>query len=236
MPIPVRPARQARFNEAWEIARRRRLKVAEVFVSLQGEGTRAGAPTVFVRLTGCALRCRWCDTAWAFHQGAWRSLDSLEADILEAGLRRVCLTGGEPLLQPSVVPLARRLVGVHGLDVVVETGGDQDIGVLPPRVVRIVDIKLPGSGMADRMDPQNLPRLSERDEVKLVVADRSDYEAARALVRGDLAGFRGEILLSPVHGEMAPADLAEWVLADRLPVRVQLQLHKVIWPGREKGV
>ncbi len=236
MPIPARPARQARLDEAWEIARRRRLKVAEIFVSLQGEGTRAGAPTVFLRLTGCALRCRWCDTAWAFHEGAWRSLDSLEADILEAGLQRVCVTGGEPLLQPSVVPLARRLAEVHGLDVVVETGGDQDIGVLPPRVARIVDIKLPGSGMAHRMDPENVRRLSERDEVKLVIAGRSDYEAARAIVRGVLAGFRGEILLSPVHGEMPPADLAEWVLADRLPVRVQLQMHKVIWPGREKGV
>lgn len=236
MGILARPARQARLSEPWETARRRRLKVAELFVSLQGEGSRAGQLTVFLRLTGCALRCRWCDTAWAFTEGRWRDLEGLEADILGAGVGRVCITGGEPLLQPAIAPLARRLGDDHGLDVVVETGGDQNIDVLPASVVRILDIKLPGSGMADRMDRENWRRLTPRDEVKMVVAGRADYEFTREIVRGALAGFSGEILLSPVHGEQDPAELAGWVLADRLPVRVQLQLHKVLWPGRDRGV
>lgn len=229
-------ARRARLAESWDVARARRLRIAEVFVSLQGEGSRAGLPTTFVRLTGCALRCTWCDTAWAFFEGEGRTLAEIEADVLARGVPRVCLTGGEPLLQPSVVPLVRRLHDDHELDVVVETGGDQDVSVLPDGVVRILDVKLPGSGMADRMDPRNLARLTARDEVKLVIADRADYEAARALVRGPLAGFGGQVLLGPVFGACAPADLAAWVLEDRLDVRVQLQLHKLLWPGQERGV
>ncbi len=225
----------ARRAEPWSLARTRTLRIAETFVSLQGEGTRTGRPTFFVRLTGCALRCRWCDTAWAFFEGHRRTLAALEREVLDSGLRHVCITGGEPLLQPSVVPLARRLACDDRLDVVVETGGDQDVSVLPEQVARIVDIKLPGSGMADRMDPANIARLGPRDEVKLVLADRRDYEEARRLVRGPLAGFPGEILLSPVAGRLAPADVAAWVLEDRLPVRVQIQLHRLLWPDRERG-
>ena len=230
------PAAAARRAEPWARARTRTLRVAETFVSLQGEGTRAGRPTFFVRLTGCALRCRWCDTAWAFFEGRRRTLAAIEQEVLDSGLRQVCVTGGEPLLQPAVVPLVRRLARDDRLEVVVETGGDQDVSVLPEEVIRIVDIKLPGSGMADRMDPANIARLGPRDEVKLVLADRRDYEEARRLVRGRLAGFPGEILFSPVAGGLAASDLAQWVLEDRLPVRVQLQLHRLVWPERERGV
>jgi 7-carboxy-7-deazaguanine synthase len=225
----------AKADEKWEEARARRLRVAELFVSIQGESTRAGLPTVFVRLTGCALRCRWCDTAFAFHEGSWWSLEEIEGEAEAAGIPRVCFTGGEPLLQPSVVPLMRRLLE-RGWSVSVETGGDQDVSVVPAGVRRVVDVKLPGSGMQERMDPRNLQRLGAADEVKLVVADRRDYEAARALVRGRLAGFPGEILVGAVHGELEPGRLAEWVLEDRLPVRVQLQLHKLLWPSQERGV
>jgi 7-carboxy-7-deazaguanine synthase len=213
-----------------------RLRIAETFASVQGEGSRAGLPTFFVRLTGCALRCRWCDTEWAFTGGSWRTVADLVGAVLAAGLPRVCVTGGEPLLQPAVVDLVAALVDEHGLDVVVETGGDRDISALPARAVRILDVKLPGSGMAERMDPANLERLRPSDEVKLIVADRCDYEAARALVRGPLAGFAGEILVGAVYGELTPGQLATWVLEDGLPVRVQVQLHKVLWPGRERGV
>ncbi|RMF71754.1 MAG: radical SAM protein [Acidobacteria bacterium] len=230
------PAVAARHVEDWSTARSRTLRVAETFVSLQGEGRRAGLPTAFIRLTGCALRCRWCDTAWAFHEGTRRRLEDIEQEVLATGISRVCITGGEPLLQPSVVPLARRLAEVHGLDVVVETGGDQDVSVLPPSVARIMDIKLPGSGMADRMDLRNLERLGPRDEVKLVVADRRDWEAACALVRGPLARFPGEVVVSPVAGELSAQELARWVLDERLGVRVQVQLHKLLWPDRTRGV
>ncbi|MBP7146152.1 MAG: radical SAM protein [Acidobacteria bacterium] len=222
--------------EPWESARQRRLRVAELFLSLQGEGTRAGLPTVFLRLTACALRCRWCDTAWAFTEGDWREVGGLAEDIARCGVPRVCVTGGEPLLQPTVVPLVRHLAHERGLDVIVETGGDQDISILPPGVARILDVKLPGSGMAERMDPDNLARLTPADEVKLIVADRRDYEAARALVLGPLRAFAGPILLGPVAGELAPATLAGWLLEDRLPARLQLQLHKLVWPGVVKGV
>jgi len=230
------PAVTARHGEPWAKARTRTLRVAETFVSLQGEGRRAGLPTVFVRLTGCALRCRWCDTAWAFHEGRARRLEDLEREVLDARVGHVCITGGEPLLQPSVVPLARRLAEDHGLDVVVETGGDQDVSILPPSVARVMDIKLPGSGMEDRMDPRNPGRLGPRDEIKLVIADRRDWQAACALVRGPLAGFPGGIVVSPAAGALAAAELARWVLEERLPVRMQVQLHKLLWPGRERGV
>ena len=229
-------ARRARIDEPWDVARLRRLRVAETFVSLQGEGSRTGLPTFFLRLTGCALRCTWCDTAWAFTHGRWRGLDELEQEIAGSGLRRLCVTGGEPLLQPSLVPLLQRLHDAHRLDIVVETGGDQDIGIVPPGVVRILDVKLPGSGMADLKDPANLARLDPVDEVKMIVADRCDYEAARDILRGPLAAFTGEVLLGAVHPVLDAGELAAWVLADRLAVRVQVQLHKILWPGRDRGV
>jgi 7-carboxy-7-deazaguanine synthase len=222
-------------SESWRTARDRRLKLAELFVSVQGESSWVGLPTVFVRLTGCALRCRWCDSAFAFQGGGWKTLAAIDEEVAGAGIPRACITGGEPLLQPSVVPLLRRLRD-RGFDVSVETGGDQDVSVVPEGVKRVVDVKLPGSGMAERMDPGNLDRLGAGDEVKLIVSDRRDYEAARELVRERLAGFPGEILVGAVHGELDAGTLAGWVLADRLPVRVQVQLHKVLWPGRERGI
>jgi 7-carboxy-7-deazaguanine synthase len=221
--------------EPWERARARRLRVAEVFLSVQGEGSRAGLPTVFLRLTGCALRCRWCDTAWAFTEGSWRHAGTLAEELLAYGVPRLCATGGEPLLQPSVVPLLRHLAEDHGWDVALETGGDQDISIVPPPIVRIVDVKLPGSGMAARMDAENVSRLRPGDEVKLIVSDRPDYERARELIRGPLARCPGHVLLGAVHGELDAGRLADWVLEDRLPARVQLQLHKLLWPERERG-
>ncbi|UCF66631.1 MAG: radical SAM protein [Acidobacteriota bacterium] len=247
-------ARRARLAEPWSEARDRRLRLAELFVSLQGEGRRSGWPTVFVRLTGCALRCRWCDTEWAFFEGRWTSLEQTRVEILQCGVPRVCVTGGEPLLQPSVVPLVRRLAVDEELDVVVETGGDQDISVLPARASCILDIKLPGSGMADRFDAANLARLRPHDEVKMVVADRADYEAARRWIQGPLTSFAGEIWLSPVQdahiaedvhdvnrehdveGGLDAATLAGWMLSDRLRARLQFQLHKLLWPGRDRGI
>lgn len=232
----TREAWLARSREPWDFARTRTLKIAEVFTSLQGEGSRVGLPTVFVRLTGCALRCRWCDTAWAFHGGTWRTLADIAAEVASRPVAHVCVTGGEPLLQPSVVPLVRHFIDDMNLDVVVETGGDQDISTLPPLAVRILDVKLPGSGMADRMDLRNLERLTPRDEVKMIVAHRLDYERAREIVRGPLASFGGEILVGAVAGELDPATLARWVLEDGLGVRVQIQLHKLLWPGTDRGV
>lgn len=226
---------QAKAGRKWAEAQSDRLELAELFTSVQGESSRVGLPTVFVRLTGCALRCRWCDSAFAFHGGSWWTLAGIEREVVASGVHHVCVTGGEPLLQPSVVPLMRRLVGL-GFAVSVETGGDQDVSVVPDGVKRVVDVKLPGSGMDGRMDAGNLDRLGAEDEVKLVVAGRRDYEAARELIRGSLARFAGEILIGAVHAELEPAQLAEWVLEDRLPVRVQVQLHKILWPGREKGV
>lgn len=228
-------ARQAKVGEPWEAARHRRLKIAELFVSVQGESSWVGLPTTFVRLTGCALRCDWCDTTYAFHGGQWASLVDLDGEIERLGIGRVCVTGGEPLLQPSVVPLMRRLLE-RGYEVSIETGGDQDVSVVPPGIKRVVDIKLPGSGMSGRMDPRNVDRLGPGDEVKLIVRDRADYEVARTLVRERLAGFAGEVLLGAVTGELDPGLLAEWALADRLPVRVQVQLHKVLWPDRARGI
>ncbi|MDQ7007758.1 MAG: radical SAM protein [Acidobacteriota bacterium] len=227
---------KARAGESWEKARSRRLRVAETFVSLQGEGSRVGRPTAFVRLTGCALRCRWCDSAFAFYQGRWRGLDELEAEILASRVGRVCMTGGEPLLQPSVIPLVRRLARDHGLDVVLETGGDQDISVVPEEAAVVMDIKLPGSGMAGTFDEANLGRLRVRDEVRLVVADRRDYLVARDYVARLRRTFTGEILLGAVWDELEPGTLARWALDDGLDVRLQVQLHKILWPGAEKGV
>jgi 7-carboxy-7-deazaguanine synthase len=222
-------------GEPWETARARRLRVAEVFLSIQGEGSRAGLPSVFLRLTGCALRCRWCDTAWAFTEGTWRGVGELAEELLGFGVPRLCATGGEPLLQPSMVPLLRHLADDHGWDVVVETGGDQEIAIVPPPIARIVDIKLPGSGMEARMDPRNVACLRPGDEVKLIVSDRRDYERARELILGPLARCPGHVLLGAVHGELTPGELADWVLEDRLEARVQLQLHKLLWPGKERG-
>lgn len=211
-----------------------RLRVTEVFLSLQGESASVGWPTVFVRLTGCPLRCRWCDTTYAFHGGRWCSLSALEADVADYGVHHVCITGGEPLAQPNCRTLAERLAA-RGHAVSIETSGAIDIGGLDPRVTVVMDVKAPGSGEEERNRLDNLDRLRGGDQVKFVLADRADYDWARAFVREHDLAARAEVLFSPVAGELAPRALADWIVADRLPVRFQLQLHKSLWgdvPGR----
>jgi 7-carboxy-7-deazaguanine synthase len=212
------------------------LTVNEVFHSIQGESSYAGLPCVFVRLTACDLRCSWCDTPYAFHEGRKREVADVLADVAAYGCQLVEVTGGEPLLQPDVYPLMQGLVDA-GHDVLVETGGHIPIAHVPAGVVRIMDVKCPGSGEAAKMCWENLERLGSRDEVKFVIGDRADYEYAKAVLRrGDWASRVAAILLSPVHGQLPPVELAAWVLADRLPVRVQLQVHKYIWEPGTRGV
>lgn len=212
-----------------------RLCVNEIFHSVQGEGTRAGVRCVFVRLTGCNLRCTWCDTVYAFTDGHWLTVDEVLAQVREHRCPTVEVTGGEPLLQEGVYPLLTRLAEEFAA-VLLETSGAVPIDRVDPRVVRIVDVKCPGSGEAERNHWANLDLLSPRDEVKFVLADRPDYEWAKeVLQRYDLLP-RCPILFSPVHGALGPEELAAWVLADRLDVRVGLQLHKLIWPGIARGV
>jgi 7-carboxy-7-deazaguanine synthase len=212
------------------------LTINEIFHSIQGESTYAGRPCVFVRLTACDLRCRWCDTPYAFHEGRKMSIDEVMADVEARGCPTVEVTGGEPLLQPDVYPLMQRLLDA-GKTVLLETGGHRSIANVPAGVIRIVDVKCPGSGESDKNDWSNLALLAKSDEVKFVIADRRDYEFARAVVlREDLPAKVNAVLLSPVHGELDAKLLSEWVIADRLDVRVQLQVHKYIWSPETRGV
>jgi 7-carboxy-7-deazaguanine synthase len=210
------------------------LVVNEVFFSIQGEGTRAGRPCVFVRLTGCPLRCVWCDTAYAFHEGQRREQDDVVAQAEAFPCRLLTLTGGEPLAQAEAFPLVTRLID-RGFEVLVETSGHVSIEPLDPRAVAILDVKAPGSGEAGRMHPDNLGQLRAQDEVKLVLADRADYEWARELVR-DPRLREATVLFSPVHGRLDAGALGRWMLEDGLRARLQIQLHKVLWPGVERGV
>jgi 7-carboxy-7-deazaguanine synthase len=191
---------------------------------------------VFVRLTACDLRCRWCDTPYAFHEGRKMSVDEVVADVEARGCPMVEVTGGEPLLQPDVYPLMQRLLDT-GKTVLIETGGHRSIADVPAGVIRIMDVKCPGSGESEKNDWGNLARLTPADEVKFVIADRRDYEFARDVVlREDLPARVAAVLFSPVHGELDPRLLSEWVIADRLAVRVQLQVHKYIWSPDTRGV
>ena len=226
--------------------------VTEIFKSIQGEGTRAGRPCIFVRLTGCNLRCSWCDTAYAFHGGQKMSVD----DVLErvellnqlpngerAGVPLVELTGGEPLLQQEVYPLAEHLIAA-GYTVLVETSGERFIGKLPKEVIRIVDVKCPDSGEPGTFDVKNLDEFSERDEVKFVISSRRDYEFARDFTRKHRLDERvHDVLFSPVnedsHGKwqgLEPRQLVEWMLEDGLSVRLGLQLHKIVWDPATRAV
>jgi 7-carboxy-7-deazaguanine synthase len=208
----------------------------EIFYSVQGESTFAGRPCVFVRLTACDLRCSWCDTPYAFHEGAKRALDDVVRDVEQYACDLVEVTGGEPLLQEDVYPLMQTLLD-RGKTVLLETGGHRNTSRVPAAVITVLDVKCPGSGEAARMDWANLDRLRPHDEVKFVVKDRTDYEYARDVIeRHGLARRARAVHLSPVHGVMSPQELSGWVLADRLPVRVQLQLHKYIWDARARGV
>jgi 7-carboxy-7-deazaguanine synthase len=212
------------------------LTINEIFHSVQGESTYAGRPCVFVRLTACDLRCSWCDTQYAFYEGRKRPLDEVLAEVDRYGCPLVELTGGEPLLQEDVYPLMQALIE-RGRTVLLETGGHRSTERVPAAVTTILDVKCPGSGESHRNDWTNLDRLREHDEVKFVIKDRADYEYARAVVaRHDLTSRAAAIHFSPVHGELSPRTLSEWVLADRLAVRVQLQLHKFIWDPGTRGV
>jgi 7-carboxy-7-deazaguanine synthase len=212
------------------------LTINEIYLSIQGESTYAGRPCVFVRLTACDLRCRWCDTPYAFTEGRKMPVDDVVAAVLSFGCPLVEITGGEPLLQADVYPLMRQLVDC-GLDVLLETGGHLPLGGLPDAVVAIVDVKCPASGESARMHWPNLDELTLDDEVKFVIQDRNDYEYARDVVaRYDLGRRVGAVQFSPVHGVLAPAELARWILEDHLPVRLQLQAHKYIWDPSARGV
>lgn len=216
-----------------EAAERERLRITEVFVSLQGEADAAGWPTVFVRLTGCPLRCGYCDTAYAFHGGEWRDIDALVAEVRGYGVRHVCVTGGEPLAQKRCLQLLEKLCDA-GLSVSLETSGAIDIGPVDARVHRVMDIKTPGSGEVARNRMENLALLTPRDQVKFVLCDRADYEWARALVAEHRLDQRCQVLFSHSHGQLPARELADWIVADRLPVRFQTQLHKLLW-GEEPG-
>ena len=205
-----------------------RLRITEIFASVQGESSRVGLPTVFVRLTGCPLRCTWCDTAYAFTGGSTRTLDDILAEVARHGLRHVCVTGGEPLAQKGCLALLGALCDA-GYDVSLETSGALDIAEVDARVARIVDLKAPGSGEVDKNRYENIPLLRASDEVKIVLADAADYDWACAQIATHGLDRRCSVLLSPVAGALDPAELAEWVVRDRPPVRFQLQLHKILW-------
>ncbi len=211
-----------------------RLKITETFYSLQGEADAVGWPTFFIRLTGCPLRCRYCDTAYAFHGGEWRSLDALVDEAVGSAARHVCVTGGEPLAQKACLTLLARLCDA-GLSVSVETSGAIDSSAVDPRVVRVIDVKTPGSGESQRNLDLDTQRLRSSDLLKFVICERQDYEWSRELVRSRRLDARCPVLFSPSYLQLPAAQLADWILADRLPVRFQLQLHKVLWgdtPGR----
>lgn len=212
------------------------LTINEIFYSIQGEATRAGEPCVFVRLTACDLRCSWCDTEYAFYEGRKRSIEDVIAEVERHDCRLVEITGGEPLIQEDVYPLMTSLLD-RGYTVMIETGGHRSIARVPSEVVKIVDVKCPGSGESGKNHWENLSLLGPRDEVKFVVKDRVDYEYARDTIqRHAIADKANAILMSPVHGVLDARQLAEWVLADHLPVRLQLQIHKFIWPAAMRGV
>ena len=206
----------------------RSLKISEIFYSLQGEAVRSGLPTVFIRLTGCPLRCTWCDTAYAFSGGKNKSLSDILDAVASYGTRHVCVTGGEPLAQKNCLPLLVALCDA-GYDVALETSGALDISEVDRRVSRIVDLKAPGSGECAKNHWTNLDCLTPHDELKFVLKDRLDYDWARETIARYQLSVRCALLFSPVQGELEPKDLAEWILADRLPVRFQLQLHKLLW-------
>ncbi|MGH8134878.1 MAG: 7-carboxy-7-deazaguanine synthase QueE [Steroidobacteraceae bacterium] len=216
------------------IAAAARLKITETFYSLQGEADAVGWPTFFIRLTGCPLRCQYCDTAYAFHGGEWRSLDALIDEAKSSGTRHVCVTGGEPLAQKSCVILLANLCDA-GFLVSLETSGAIDASAVDARVVRVIDIKTPGSGESERNLDLGKQCLRGTDLLKFVICDRADYEWSRELVQSRRLDAKCPVLFSPSYLQLEASQLADWILADRLPVRFQVQLHKLLWgdtPGR----
>ena len=215
-------------------AKAERLRINEIFYSLQGEADAVGFPTVFIRLTGCPLRCQYCDTEYAFHAGEWFDVDAILKTTRDFGARHVCVTGGEPLAQPNCVTLLTRLCDL-GYQVSLETSGAMDISKVDPRVVRVVDIKTPGSTESARNRLANLPALAFKDQVKFVICSREDYDWSKDFLREHGMTDRCQVLFSPSYGQLSGTQLADWILADRLAVRFQLQLHKVLWgdvPGK----
>lgn len=210
--------------------------VSEIFKSIQGESTYAGLPCVFVRLTGCNLRCHWCDTAYAFYGGQKMKKEDVFARVCELGGRLVEFTGGEPLLQEEIYPLSEKLLD-QGYRVLIETSGERFIGRLRPEIVKIVDVKCPGSGESEKFCLENLQALNRNDQIKFVILDEKDYRYAhRFLQTHNLHNCVDEVIFSPVFGQMSPRQLAEWVLRDNLQVRVGLQIHKFIWDPDTRGV
>ena len=210
-----------------------RLRITEIFYSIQGESATMGCPTVFVRLTGCPLRCGYCDTDYAFKGGEWMTLDAIVEEVARYDTKYVTVTGGEPLAQPNCLPLLVQLCD-RGCQVSLETCGAVDISGVDPRVVKVMDLKTPGSAEEERNRYENIKWLMPQDQVKFVICDRKDYDwAVGKLQEYDLASSC-QVLFSPVYGEQDPTQLAEWLLADQLPVRLQLQLHKLLW-GEARG-
>lgn len=216
-------------------ARTATVLVSELYSSIQGESTYAGRPCAFVRLTGCPLRCAWCDSEFAFHGGQRMALEDVLASVKEMGLPLVEVTGGEPLVQPGALALLRELCDA-GYEVLLETSGALDISPVDPRVIKIMDLKCPGSGEVDANLWSNLEHLGPRDELKFVIAERADYDWARQIIQHYALADTRPIHFSPVFGSLEPVLLAEWIMADRLRVRLQIQLHKVLWPGEARGV
>ena len=211
-----------------------RLKITEIFFSLQGEALTAGIPTTFVRLTGCPLRCQYCDTAYAFSGGEWMGIDEIMEQVASNSTRYVTVTGGEPLAQKASIPLLARLCDA-GYRVSLETSGAIDIAPVDPRVVKVMDIKTPASGEGKRNLLENIDKLTEHDQVKFVICDEADYEWSKHLMQQYHLHQRCEVLFSPSYTQLPAVDLAEWILRDALPVRMQLQMHKLIWgdqPGK----
>lgn len=211
-----------------------RLKLTEIFLSIQGEADSVGWPTVFVRLTGCPLRCQYCDTAYAFHGGEWHSLEQILEKVASFGARHVCVTGGEPLAQKACVLLLQQLCDA-GYRVSLETSGAMDISEVDARVTRVVDVKTPASGEVERNRYENLDRMRADEQVKFVICSREDFEWSRDLIKQQSLPERCTVLFSPSHEQVEPRDLAQWILDERLPVRLQVQLHKYLWgntPGR----
>ena len=219
-------ARKASGTPAAAVAER--LRITEIFHSIQGEADAAGWRSVFVRLTGCPLRCVWCDTEYAFHGGQWHAIDDVLAEVATHGAKHVCVTGGEPLAQKRCLILLRRLCDA-GYEVSLETSGALDVSAVDPRVRKVMDLKAPGSGESARNLWSNLDHLLPHDQVKIVIASREDYEWARAVLAEHALADRCMVLFSPVWGRVEPRELAEWIIADKLPVRFQLQLHKLLW-------
>jgi len=210
-----------------------RLKVTETFVSIQGEADAVGWPTLFIRLTGCPLRCVYCDTQYSFYGGEWRTLDELLVIARDSRAHHVCVTGGEPLAQKACLELLAALCEA-GYSVSLETSGALDVAAVDPRVSRVVDLKTPESGEVKRNQLENLGLLTSHDQLKFVLCSRADYEWARDLLRDLPVPLPAQVLFSPVWGQVEPRELADWILADRLPVRLQVQLHKYLW-GNEPG-